>query len=197
MVAFATNHKKSDDGMTVLRLHEVDFDELADFLSCWSLQLVVCAKDQPIPGSFWGDDEAGLIKNRLFAWPDTPLHSIFHEASHFICLDEVRRLNLHTNAGSDVAEENAVCYLQILLAKTYRPMGFEKMVADMDSWGYSFRLGSSRRWFYEDAEDARNWLLQNHLIDEKGNVRGCLRGQLTRPPGEIARMTGETQTTSF
>ncbi len=179
--------------MTVLRLQHVDAVELAAFLLRWSLNLRICDIDQPIPGSFWGDDEAGLIDRDLFAWPSTPLHSIFHEASHFICMDDKRRLVLHTNAGSDVAEENAVCYLQVLLAGAYAPMGFEKMFTDMDSWGYSFRLGSSRRWFYEDADDARDWLLEHDLIDEKNRVLQRLRG-VDRPfnPG-TTRVAGARQ----
>ena len=70
-----------------------------------------------------------------------------------------RRRLLDTNAGSDEAEENAVCYLQILLADEIDSLGRERMFSDMDSWGYSFRLGSSRAWFEEDAEDALGWLI--------------------------------------
>lgn len=32
------------------------------------------------------------------------------------------------------------------------------MCRDMDSWGYSFRLGSARTWFNEDADDAVEFL---------------------------------------
>jgi len=35
----------------------------------------------------------------------------------------------------------------------------------MDAWGYSFRLGSAREWFDQDAEDASEWLQKNKLID--------------------------------
>jgi hypothetical protein len=31
-------------------------------------------------------------------------------------------------------------------------------MADMDAWGYSFRLGSTRAWFEHDADDARVFL---------------------------------------
>jgi hypothetical protein len=36
---------------------------------------------------------------------------------------------------------------------------------DMDAWGYSFRLGSTRPWFERDAEDARKWLIDHQLLD--------------------------------
>ena len=36
----------------------------------------------------------------------------------------------------------------------------------MDEWGYHFLLGSARRWFEEDAEDARAWLLNRGLISD-------------------------------
>jgi hypothetical protein len=57
-----------------------------------------------------------------------------------------------------------VCYLQILLADRLPGFGRARMLADMDAWGYSFRLGSARRWFEEDAQDARDWLLSHGLI---------------------------------
>jgi hypothetical protein len=47
-------------------------------------------------------------------------------------------------------------------------MGRERMFSDMDAWGYSFRLGSSKAWFEDDAEDAANWLAQHKLVDELG-----------------------------
>lgn len=37
----------------------------------------------------------------------------------------------------------------------------------MDEWGYNYRLGSTRAWFEQDAEDARNWLCVHQLIDER------------------------------
>ena len=37
-------------------------------------------------------------------------------------------------------------------------------MADMDAWGYSFRLGSTRAWFERDAEDARAWLAERRLL---------------------------------
>jgi len=124
----------------------------------------------PIPGSFWGDEEAGLIGNTLVLRPDTPLHSILHEACHYICMDDERRSGLDTNAGGDYDEENAVCYLQILLADELPGFDRSKIMADMDAWGYTFRLGSARAWFERDAEDAREWLLEHGLITATNNL---------------------------
>ncbi|NNE63463.1 MAG: hypothetical protein HKN34_05220, partial [Gammaproteobacteria bacterium] len=84
---------------------------------------------------------------------------------HYICIDEGRRRQLDTNAKSNIAEENAVCYLQILLSDQLTQMGRERMFSDMDRWGYSFRLGSAQAWFESDADDAVDWLLENHLVD--------------------------------
>jgi hypothetical protein len=47
---------------------------------------------------------------------------------------------------------------------------------DMDAWGYSFRLGSTRAWFEQDAADARAWLLREQLIDDAGQPTWRLRG---------------------
>jgi hypothetical protein len=87
-----------------------------------------------------------------------------------------RRQCLDTDAGSDDAEENAVCYLQVLLADNLAPMGRARMFADMDAWGYSFRLGSSRAWFESDADDALQWLIARGLVDRQARPRWQLRG---------------------
>ncbi len=80
-------------------------------------------------------------------------------------MDHSRRQNLDTNAAGDYDEENAVCYLQILLAEEIPEMGSLKMMSDMDEWGYTFRLGSSKNWFEQDADDALEWLQKNNLLD--------------------------------
>jgi hypothetical protein len=117
-----------------------------------------------IPGSYWGESEAGLIGNRLIVRTDTPVHSALHEACHWICADHGRRASVHTDAGGDDLEECAVCYLQILLSDALPGYSRERMLADMDAWGYSFRLGSARAWFEGDAADAREWLEQRKLL---------------------------------
>ncbi|MGC8518994.1 MAG: hypothetical protein ACP5P4_10775 [Steroidobacteraceae bacterium] len=133
------------------------------------------AADAPIPGSYWGECEAGLRGSRLYARADTPLHSILHEACHFICMCCERRGALDTNAGGDDAEESAVCYLQVLLADALTGVGRERMFADMDAWGYSFRLGSARAWFEHDAQDARAWLRHHALTDASDCPTGRCR----------------------
>jgi hypothetical protein len=148
----------------VLRLADIDAAQLRRLLAEYHLTLELCPDSEPVPGSFWGDEEAGLKGDTVYVRRDTPLHSILHEACHFICLDEERRKNLDTNAGSDDDEECAVCYLQVLLSDRLDCLGRARMFADMDAWGYSFRLGSSQTWFEEDAEDARLWLLGRGLI---------------------------------
>lgn len=150
----------------VLRLADLDSPNrryLDDLLRHYGLRLHEVAAGQPIPGSFWGDEEAGLIEHAVYARPDTPLHSILHESGHAICMDASRRSQLHTDAGGDDAEECAVCYLQILLADALPALGRARMWADMDCWGYSFRLGSAQAWFERDADDARQWLHARHI----------------------------------
>lgn len=148
----------------VLLYKDCDQSALSALLEALGLQVQLVDIQQKIPGSFWGDEEAGLIKSTIYIRPDTPVHSALHEACHFACMDDERRANLHTNAGGSSAEENAVCYLQILLSDALSDLGRRKMFSDMDSWGYSFRLGSARRWFYEDADDAKLLLQQKDLL---------------------------------
>ena len=159
----------------VLRLADINAGALTELLAKFDLQLIHCNLDEQIPGSYWGDDEAGLIADRVYARADTPLHSILHETCHYICLSPARRLLLDTDAGSDDAEENAVCYLQVLLADSLAPMCRARMFADMDAWGYSFRLGSSQAWFEADADDALQWLVRHGLVDQRAQLLWRLR----------------------
>ena len=73
-------------------------------------------------------------------------------------MPEEKRAIVHTDVTDSVAEEDAACYLQILLADEIPGMGRERVMADMDAWGYTFRLGSAKAWFELDAQDARYWL---------------------------------------
>lgn len=153
--------------MPVLCYGEIDKAAFRALLDKYGMEIIDAVAGQEIPGSFWGDEEAGLIENRLYLRNDTPVHSALHEACHYICMDQQRRSGLHTNAGGGFDEENGVCYLQILLADYVPEMGRQRMFADMDSWGYSFRLGSAQRWFEEDAEDAEQWLMTHQLITQQ------------------------------
>jgi len=132
----------------------------------FGVELRHLSRDDILPGSYWGDSEAGLRGNALYVRADTPLHSLLHELSHFVCMTPERRAGLDRDAGGDDAEECAVCYLQILLADELPQLGRERMFADMDAWGYTFRLGSSRAWFERDAEDAHVWLREAGLIED-------------------------------
>ena len=159
----------------MLLLNAIGRVELVLLLERYGLDLVLVAPDQVIPGSYWGEREAGLIGSKIYARLDTPLHSVLHETAHFACMAPERRAGLDTDAGGDDAEESAVCYLQILMAQSLPNAGAERMCRDMDEWGYSFRLGSAARWFAADAEDARRWLEQHGLIDAAGRVTHTLR----------------------
>lgn len=160
----------------VLRWSAAPQGALRALLARLGLQVRDCARDDPIPGSYWEAPEAGLIGESLYVRPDTPVHSLLHEACHFLCMDPQRRAELHTDAGGDYAEEDAVCYLQILLADLIPSIGSGRMLQDMDAWGYTFRLGSARAWFEEDARDARDWLHRHGLIDDAGRLTWSVRG---------------------
>jgi len=159
----------------VLSVQQLGIDALQTLLADYGLSCESVAADENIPGSFWGDSEAGLVGNRLLLRDDTPVHSALHEACHYICMTPDRRDGLHTDAGGDYDEENAVCYLQILLADRLPGVGQEKLMTDMDAWGYTFRLGSAKAWFHGDAEDARGWLLREGIIDAGSCPTGRLR----------------------
>ena len=119
------------------------------------------------------------IGDRLYLRDDTPLHSVLHEACHFLCMDPQRRAGLHTDAGGDIPEENAVCYLQGILADRIPGYDRQRLFSDMDSWGYTFRLGSAQAWFDQDAADACQWLQEHHIIDAVRSPTGRLRQEIS------------------
>ena len=150
----------------VLTLDHIGFDAPAALLARYGLQLQKVADGEPIPGSFWGECEAGIIGTTVHARADTPVHSLLHEAGHLIVLPPERRAAVHTDATDSIPEEDAVCVLQGLLGDALPGVGRERVLADMDAWGYTFRLGSARAYVERDAEDAWAWLQANRLVDE-------------------------------
>ncbi len=150
----------------VIRVGAIDWAAASDLLARHGLRLNRIGDGQKIPGSYWGEPEAGVIASDVYVRADTPVHSMLHEACHLIVLPAERRAQVHTDATDSVQEEDATCYLQILLAAQLPGVGSARLMADMDAWGYTYRLGSTRAWFEGDAEDARAWLVERKLLPE-------------------------------
>ena len=148
----------------VLRLADIGLDDAAALLARHGLELITAPDGMPIPGSYWGDDEAGVIGHSVHARADTPVHSLLHEACHLLVLPPDRRAAVHTDATDSIEEEDATCYLQIVLADSLPGVGRVRLMADMDAWGYSFRLGSAHAWFEHDAAEARVLLIARGLL---------------------------------
>ncbi|WP_414649798.1 hypothetical protein [Dyella sp.] len=152
----------------VMRMADLGFALAATLLARYGLSLESVADGQPIPGSYWGDDEAGIIGHTVYARGDTPVHSLLHEAGHLIVLPPERRDAVHTDATDSIEEEDATCYLQIVMGDALPGVGSKRIMRDMDTWGYSFRLGSTQAWFEQDAENAREWLVNRGLLSAEG-----------------------------
>ena len=150
----------------VLTLADIAFDDAAALLHRFGLSLQRVADGAPIPGSYWGEREAGIIGHTVYARGDTPVHSLLHEAGHLIVLPPDRRAAVHTDATDSIPEEDAVCVLQGLLGDALPGVGRDRVLADMDAWGYTFRLGSARAYVDGDAEDVWAWLQAHGLINE-------------------------------
>lgn len=158
-----TDTPASDLADTVLTVGQIAFDDAATLLAGFGLTLHHIPEGGDIPGSYWGAPEAGIIACNVYVRDDTPVHSMLHESCHLIVLPEDKRAAVHTDATDSVAEEDATCYLQIVLAGRLPGVGSDRLMADMDAWGYTYRLGSTRAWFEQDAEDARAWLEERGL----------------------------------
>lgn len=120
----------------MLTLADISFDATAALLARYGLALHRIADGEAIPGSYWGECEAGLIGHNVYARGDTPVHSLLHEAAHLIVLPPERRAQVHTDATDSIEEEDAVCVLQALLGDALPGVGRERVLADMDGWGY-------------------------------------------------------------
>ena len=159
----------------VLELSDLDPREVSKLLSHYGVRLIQWPAAAPIPGSYWGPPEAGLIGDSLHVRGDTPVHSLLHELAHYVCMTAARRARLDIDAGGDYGEECAVCYLQVLLSDGLRGFGRCRCLDDMDAWGYSFREGSARAWLEGDAAEAREWLMERGLIDAGWRPTWALR----------------------
>ena len=148
----------------MLLISDLSLNSVAELLGKFKVSVDLIPDDATINGSYWGEPEAGVVGHRVFVRRDTPVHSLLHETCHIVCMTPERRHKLTGNAGSDDIEECVVCFLQIVLADELPGAGKERLMQDMDDWGYSFRLGSTRRWFDEDAEDAEVWLRTRGLL---------------------------------
>ncbi len=170
-----TKKKEAFSPSSVLTLSDCNFTNLQNLLAKFQLEILVIPKSNEIPGSYWGESEAGIIGNKVYARKDTPIHSLLHECCHIICMDQSRRSQLNTDAAGDYDEENGVCFLQIILADDIPEMGMKRMMQDMDTWGYTFRLGSSEKWFSNDAQDTQQWLRSHNLLNDLNKASYTLR----------------------
>ena len=159
----------------MLRIADVPLETIISLLQQFDLELFLEESDSAITGSFWGDSEAGIVGRSVYVRADTPIHSMLHETCHILCMTEERRSGLDRDAGGSDLEEAAVCYLQVILADSIEGVGRDRLMLDMDEWGYSFRLGNTQDWFQRDAEDAREFLINHGLLSSAGDVTFRLR----------------------
>ncbi len=82
-------------------IEHISWTDLKTLLGPYHLEPELVAANVPIPGSYWGDTEAGLVGRHLYLRADTPVHSALHEACHYICMDSVRRERLATGIRTD------------------------------------------------------------------------------------------------
>ncbi len=114
----------------MLILADINSTDVASLLARYDLQLRLVPDGEAIPGSYWGECEAGLVGTTVYARRDTPVHSLLHEAAHLIVLPPERRAQVHTDATDSIEEEDAVCVLQVLLGDALPGVGRDRVLAD-------------------------------------------------------------------
>ena len=159
----------------VLSVADRDISDIRGLLQRYGIEINLLRDDAEITASFWGAPEAGIVGKRVYVRGDTPMHSLLHECAHIICMTTQRREALNRDAGGDDIEEAGVCYLQIVLSDYLANVGRDRLMRDMDAWGYSFRLGATDRWFDSDADDVRNWLEFHGLLAPDGQPTWLMR----------------------
>ncbi|AXI83105.1 hypothetical protein FUT69_00855 [Xylella taiwanensis] len=160
-----TSQTTPNASASVSRVGQIALTGAIELLARYGLHLHLIEDGAPIPGSYWGEPEAGIIGCDVYVRSDTPVHSMLHEACHLIVLPPEQRATVHTNATNSSEEEDATCYLQILLADALPEIGRDRLMHDMDVWGYTYRLGSTRAWFEQDADNAYDWLKARGLLN--------------------------------
>jgi len=150
-------------------------DSIKALVSNYGIQINCSDPGVAIPHSFWGAPEAGRIHEQLYIRVDTPIHSLLHEACHYVCMSAEQRKLTQMDAKGSAMEENATCYLQILLSDYIKEYSRTQLMEDMDVWGYSFRLGSALAWFNRDTEEVRQWLISHLIINTQDKPTWKLR----------------------
>ena len=89
----------------VLRVGEVADASVVGLSRKFGVELRQFDAGEMLPGSYWGESEAGLRANVLSVRADTPLHSLLHELSHYVCMTPERRAGLDRDAGGDDEED--------------------------------------------------------------------------------------------
>lgn len=153
----------------------LDSASVKDLLNHYGIKVNRFDNDTDIPHSFWGNPEAGRLHEQLYIRGDTPIHSVLHEACHYICMPSAQRSVELVDAKGSAVEENATCYLQIILAAHIDGYSRSQILQDMDDWGYSFRLGSAYAWFTQDAYETKEWLIHKQIISPQEDPTWKLR----------------------
>jgi len=65
--------------VAVVCLGDIEFNRASALLARYGLELHLVAAGEKIPGSYWGEPEAGIIAHHVYARHDTPVHSLLHE----------------------------------------------------------------------------------------------------------------------
>ena len=89
----------------MLFVSDLALDTIAGLLRKYGLSINRIPDGHSINGSYWGEPEAGVVRDRVFVRGDTPIHFLLHETCHVICMTRERRTKLKGDASGDDLEE--------------------------------------------------------------------------------------------
>ena len=127
-----------------------------------------------------------MIGATVYARADTPVHSLLHEAGHLIVLPPERRAaRAYRRHRFGRRRRRGLRAAGRCSATRCRASAATRVLADMDAWGYTFRLGSARAYVEHDAADAWRWLREHGLVDAGGCAHPRAAPACTPEPGRL------------
>lgn len=133
---------------------------------CFDLWFECVVDGELIFGSFWGDEEVGIIGIIVYVCGDMLVYLLLYEVCYLIVLLLECCVVVYIDVIDLIEEEDVICYLQIVLVDVFLGVGCDWLMVDMDVWGYLFWFGLICVWFEQDVENVCQFLFDWQFLVE-------------------------------